>query len=192
MRFGEFSKNIKNLKKLAEGWRGVVYVGEWEGKKVAVKVAKKPQVEEAIRKEAKILERLKGLRGFPQIILSGEDFFIYEFIEGVPLRKAKLSPQEERKVLNRLLELAYLLDSMGIGKDEFGRLDKNVLVGEKGEVYLIDFERGKLSDRPTNLTQYLQFLVRKGILTREEAIELGRRYLKDREGVYEEVSAKLK
>ncbi len=191
MKFSEFKREVRNLRELAEGWRGVVYTGEWKGRKVSVKVAKNEQVVKAIQREADILERLKGMREFPQILFRGEDFFVYEFIEGKPLGKLRLSPEEERRVLKRLLELAYRLDSMGISRDEFANLYKNVLLDERGNVYVLDFERGKLSKRPSNLTQFLQLLRRRGYITRDEAVELGRRYMRDRDGVFGELMAKL-
>jgi putative serine/threonine protein kinase len=192
VKFSEFKKEVSGLKKLSEGWRGVVYTGVWKGQKVSLKVAKSEELIKAIQKEADILERLKGLKGFPQLLLKGEDFFLYRYIEGVPFRKAELSPEEERRVWRRLLELAYLLDELGISRDEFAHLDKNVLIGEGGEVYVLDFERGKFSERPTNVTQFIQFLRRKGLLSMEEAIELGRGYGKKRREVFDKLMAKLK
>jgi len=192
MKFGEFRKEVKNLTKFAEGWRGVIYTGEWKDEKVAIKVAKHKNVIRAIQKEAEILEKLKGLDSFPQILFKGKDFFVYRFIEGILLRKAELKPEEEKRVYRKILEIAYMLDSMGIKRDEFGKIDKNVLIGKGGKVYVLDFERGGRAKRPSNLTQFLQLLVRKGYLEREKAIELGRKYMKDREWVYKEVLSKLK
>ncbi|RUM28141.1 MAG: hypothetical protein DSY32_04745, partial [Aquifex sp.] len=87
MKFSEFIREVRDIKEIAEGWRGKVYVGYWNGKKVAVKVAKAPDKVKAIQKEAEILERLKGIEGFPQVLFKGEDFFVYEFIEGKPFGK---------------------------------------------------------------------------------------------------------
>ena len=82
MRFEELKPKIQGLTYLDEGWRGIVYRGFFEGKEVAIKVAKAQEKEYAIRKEARILERLKDYPYFPKLILSGEDFIMYEFIEG--------------------------------------------------------------------------------------------------------------
>ncbi len=191
MRFEEIKEKIKNLEKIAEGWRGEVYKGEWEGKIVAVKVAKRKEVEEAIKKEAKILEELKGIEGFPQIVMSGEDFVMYEFIEGELLGKFKGSREEFKNIVLQILDLAYLLDNKGIKKDEFAYLDKNVIIGKNGKVYLIDFERGNFSKRPSNIPQFLQFLVKNKFITRGEAIELGKRYKEERERVYEEIRQRI-
>ncbi|WP_457601613.1 hypothetical protein [Hydrogenivirga sp.] len=191
MKFSEFKKELRDVEEFAQGWRGRIYTADWKGMKVSVKVAKNEHVVKAIQKEAELLELLKGAEGFPQLLLRGEDFFVYRFIEGTPLGKLKLSREEEKRVLRRLLEVAYRLDEMGINKDEFSHVEKNVLLDKEGRVYVLDFERGKLSDRPANLTQFLQLLLRKGYMTLEEAISLGRRYREDRERVFREVLSKL-
>lgn len=191
MKFEEFRRELKNLEKFAQGWRGVIYTGEWQGRRVSVKVAKSKDVLKAINKEAQILEKLKGIPGFPQILTKGEDFFVYEFIEGRPLGKVDLTPEQEKKVLRTLLTFAYMLDNLGINRDEFARVYKNALLDNEGKVYLLDFERGKFSKRPSNVPQFLQLLYRKGYLNRDEAVELGRRYMRDREGVFTELMAKL-
>jgi putative serine/threonine protein kinase len=192
LRFQDFVKEVKDLREIGRGWRGVVYRGLWRGKEVALKVASRPEAEEAIRKEAKILKALRGRGGYPQLLASGDDFLVYEFIRGKTLREANLDPEERRRVYRILLERAFELDNLGINRDEFAYVDKNVILGEDGEVYVIDFDRGNFKRRPSNLTQFLQLLVREGFLGREEAIELGRRYKKDREGVFREVYRKLK
>lgn len=90
MRFEELKVKLKDIKLIGEGWRSYIYRAEFLGKDVAVKVAKNKSVEQAINKEARILEMLKGMKNFPQILIYGEDFVLYEFIEGVPLKSAFL------------------------------------------------------------------------------------------------------
>jgi putative serine/threonine protein kinase len=193
MTFEEFSKEVQGLRKFAEGWRGIVYRGRWREEEVAVKVAKREEVRKAIQKEGEILERLRGVEGFPKLLVRGKDFVAYRFIEGIPLGKIEVSPQEERRIYRRLVELAYFLDSSGIRRDEFHRIEKNVLIGRRGEVYVLDFERGSFSDRPSNLTQLLQLLRRKGYLSKDETVSLGRKYIAgERQRVLEEVLSKLK
>jgi len=187
MKFSEFIREVRDIKEIAEGWRGKVYVGYWNGKKVAVKVAKAPDKVKAIQKEAEILERLKGIEGFPQVLFKGEDFFVYEFIEGKPFGKLKVSQEEKKKLLREVLEKAYLLDKLGINRDEFSNIYKNVLVNEKGEVFVIDFDRGTFKKNPSNVRQFLQLLKREGFITQEEAIELGKKYKESPERVIEEI-----
>ncbi len=192
MRFEEFRKYLEGLEEIGKGWRGRVYKAFWKGKEVAVKVAGRPETVEAVRKEAEILRVLKGRKGYPQILFTGDDFFLYEFIRGKTLKEAGLSREKKKEVYRTLLERAYELDTLGIKRDEFDYVEKNVILGEDGEVYVIDFDRGVFSKRPSNLTQFLQLLVREGFLTRGEAIDLGRRYREDMEGVFRDVLRRLK
>jgi len=192
VRFSELKEEIKDLNKFAEGWRGIIYKGIWRGERVAVKVAKREEVVRALRKEARILERLKGIENFPQILLEGEDFFLYRFIEGRPYGELRLSFEEKKRVLGEVLRIAYLLDCMGIRRDEFGRIDKNVLVGKEGRVYVLDFERGSLGGKPTNLTQFMQVLLREGFVSLEEVRRLGKEYISQRRKVFEELLRRLK
>jgi len=187
MRFAEFKDKVQELMDFAEGWRGRIYVGFFNGNKVAIKIAKSLEKVEAIRKESKILEQLKGIKGFPQIILRGEDFFVYKFIEGITYGKAKLSKEDKKKVLKSVLEKAYFLDKLGINRDEFSNIRKNVLIDSEGEVYVIDFDRGTFKKNPSNVRQFLQFLRREGFMSQEWAIDLGKRYKEDPEKVIEEI-----
>ncbi len=192
MRFEDIGARIDNLKLVGKGWRSVVYRGSYEEKDLAFKVALSKEHEYAIWKEGRILERLRGMKGFPQLVLCGEDFIAYEFIRGIPFEKANLTRRERLMVYLQTLDMAYTLDRMGINRDEFQRLDKNLIVGEDGDVYLIDFERGSLkAKKPHNLPQFLQALVREGLMTREEAIGFGKRYRESAQEVYLEVRAVL-
>lgn len=192
MRFEEFKKDVECLELFSKGWRGFVYKGLWRGNKVAIKVAKDIEREYAIRKECEILKKLLGLRGFPQVLYCGDDFVVYPFIVGVPIDKKSLSFQEKAKVYLKVLELIKILDSLGINKDELNRLDKNTIITEDGDVYLLDFERGSAKAKKLhNLTQFLQLLVREGFLEIEKAKELGIRYSRG-EKVYDEVAEALR
>lgn len=187
MRFEEFKKEVENLRELAEGWRGRVYRGKWRGEDVAIKVAKSPEKVKAIQKEAEILERLKGLEGFPQILFKGEDFFVYRFIEGRTFGELKPEGEERKRILREVLEKAYLLDKLGIHRDEFANIHKNVLIDEEGRVFVIDFDRGVFKENPSNVRQFLQLLRREGFISQEEAIRLGKLYKENREAVIDDI-----
>jgi len=192
MRFEDVKNRIENLHYFSKGWRGIIYRGCFEEKEVAIKVARSVEKEYSIKKEADILERLKGYKHFPQILLKGEDFFIYEFIEGKSIEELELTPEEKLKIYLQVLDMAYLLDRLKINRDEFARLDKNLLIGKDRTVYLLDFERGHMNVKKThNFTQFLQFLRKEGILSYQQAIELGKAYRSDPEGIYRHVKDTL-
>ncbi|MFN4320237.1 MAG: hypothetical protein ACK4FY_07220 [Aquificaceae bacterium] len=187
MRFEEFKGSLEDLKLFSKGWRGYIYRARWENLEVAVKVAKDKEREYAIRKEGEILKLLKGYKGFPQLLEAGEDFLVYEFIHGVPIEKASLTRSQKLFVYLRVLELIEILDRLGINKEELHKLDKNTLIGQDLEVYLIDFERGSLqAKKKHNLSQFLQLLTSEGFIPLQKAKELGIRYSKG-EDVYHEV-----
>ncbi|MCS7171084.1 MAG: hypothetical protein N3D14_00935 [Aquificaceae bacterium] len=191
MRFEEFKNLLRKIEPFNKGWRGIVFKSYLNGKEVAIKVAKGKEKEYAIRKEGEILKVLKGIDGFPQLVEKGEDFVAYEFIQGVPIEKARLNKGERILVYLKVLDLIGLLDSLGINKDELQHLEKNTLVGEGLKVYLLDFERGSLGAKKRhNLSQFLQLLVREGFLGLEYAKELGKRYARGEE-VYHEVRKAL-
>jgi len=194
MRFEEF-KNLKRLEKFAEGYRGIIYTYTENGEKYAVKVPSEEKLIKTFQKEAKILEYLNGV-GFsfvPQLVLVGEDFFVYRFIEGKPFKKLQKELPEGafRYFLRKLLVAAYCLDKVGVFKDEFQRPFTNVLINGR-RLYLIDFERGLLNKYWKNVPQYLQFLVAVGVLDRDTAIGLGKEYKKNPKEVVKKVLKLLK
>ena len=194
MRFEEFKK-LKRLEKFAEGYRGVIYTYTENGRRYAVKVPSEEKLIKTFQKEAKILDFLnrKGVKFVPQLTFVGEDFFVYRFIEGIPFKKIQrgLDEKQKRYYLRKILLSAYILDCLGVFKDEFQRPFTNVLVNGK-KVFLLDFERGLLNKKWKNVPQYLQFLTAVGVLDRETAISLGREYKRNPKGVVKRILSFLR
>ena len=189
MTFSKPELIIKNPVKIDEGWRGVIYAGEYKGKKVSLKIAKSQENIEAINKEAGILEILRGKKEFPQILERGNGYFIYEFIEGAPFKSIK-DKGIIKEVLKRLVDIARFLDISGINHGELNNIEKNVLVNVKDsniDVYLLDFDRGGFSKKTHNVSQLIQVLRKHGILSLEEAIKFGKEYFKEPEKVVKEL-----
>jgi putative serine/threonine protein kinase len=177
----------KTLRKFAEGYRGTIYVFEEKGKKYAVKTVEDERLLKALHREMEILKFLnaKGFNFVPKLVLTGKDFFVYEFIEGVPL-KILLKKEPPLLYLRKILISAYCLDIVGVFKDEFQRPYTNVLVRGR-RIFLLDFERGRLNKFYKNVPQYLQFLTAMGILDRNRAVELGKAYKKSPKRVIKEI-----
>ena len=194
MRFEEFKK-LKRLEKFAEGYRGVIYTYTEDGRRYAVKVPSEEKLIKTFQKEAKILDFLnrKGVNFVPRLTFGGEDFFVYRFIEGIPFKKIQkgLDENQKRYYLRKILLSAYILDCLGVFKDEFQRPFTNVLVNGK-KVFLLDFERGLLNKKWKNVPQYLQFLTAVGVLDRETAISLGREYKRNPKGVVKRILSLLR
>ncbi|WP_457640778.1 serine/threonine protein kinase [Persephonella sp.] len=161
MRFEDIKKDIKDLEKIGEGWRGVIYKGKLGDNILAFKIPKSLLHRNAIKKEGSILKIVnrEGIGG--KLILEGDDFIAYEYIEGQPLKKV-LNRENAKKIFSQLLEQARKLDLIGISKEEMHRPHSNVLVDKDLNVYLIDFERSKRTQNLQNVTQLVQYFLSEG------------------------------
>lgn len=89
-----------------------------------------------IHKEWKIYSRLKGLKGIPQPVERIDRFaFAMEFIPGVPIERGKTIPPSFFSDLDQVLQAVH---SRGVVHMDL-RHKGNILVSDKGEPFLIDF-----------------------------------------------------
>jgi hypothetical protein len=89
-----------------------------------------------IHKEWKIYSRLKGLKGIPQPLERIDRFaFAMEFIPGVPIERGKTIPPSFFSDLDQVLKAVH---SRGVVHMDL-RHKGNILVSDKGEPFLIDF-----------------------------------------------------
>jgi putative serine/threonine protein kinase len=184
MKFDDIKHKIQELEIVGKGWRGVVYKGIYNGKKLAFKVASKKEFIPNIKKEGKILKAVnkKGIGG--KLILEGDDFIAYEFIEADPLIKV-INRENGKIIISQLLKQARTLDKLGINKEEFHRPYKNVLIDKNLKVYLIDFERARQGKNIQNVNQLIQFIITKGHeylpeFDKEKLIKLAKIYKKEK------------
>lgn len=89
-----------------------------------------------IQKEWKIYSRLKGLKGIPQPVKQIDRFaFAMEFIPGVPIERGKIIPPS---FFSDLVQVLKAIHSRGVVHMDL-RHKGNILVSDKGEPFLIDF-----------------------------------------------------
>ncbi|NPA54668.1 MAG: serine/threonine protein kinase [Aquificae bacterium] len=159
--FEELKPYIKDLKKIGEGWRGKVYKGILNEEVLAFKVPISTLHKPAIKKEGLILKLVnqKGIGG--KLVLEGEDFIAYKYIEGKHFKDV-INKQNAKSLIKQVLLQARELDKLGISKDEMHKPHKNILVDKNLKVYLIDFERAKKSSNLQNVTQFIQYILSEG------------------------------
>ena len=181
--FKKFSKRLSQLEEFSQGWRGKIFTAYLDGERVAVKMPKSKEFLNAINKEAEILQIVNKHNIGNKLVYVGKDFFAYKFIEGKHFRDV-LNKNNYRKLLFQLLEQGRVLDRLKISKDELHKPHTNVLVDKNDKLYLIDFERAKITEKPQNITQILQFIM--GIsqnyfpeLDKQKLIELAKRYKRE-------------
>lgn len=190
---------VSSLEYSDSGARGVVFKGKFDinsnqkkflasknEKDVAIKIRlESSKAPGTLALEARNL-RLVNQKGIgPKLYYEHQDSLIMEFVEGVALDKFLEEKSKDslvsKKAIVALLHQAFLLDKMNLQKEEMHRPYSNVLVFEvNGQVKLtlLDFERCRNSENPSNVTQVISYLMRAGFLDSKLGINLAEDYKK--------------
>ncbi len=146
----------------AKGKRSVVYKSKLNGILVAIKEERKDiNAIERVNNEVRWLKRLNKHGIGPKLIKSGNNYFIYKFIEGERILDY-IEGHNWRAIREALIEVlrqCRVMDKLLVSKEEMHRPVKHILVGK--EVKMIDFERCHSTERPKNVTQFCQFIMSK-------------------------------
>lgn len=159
------SKGISKIKYFNKGKRGFIFEGKYRLRKVMIKTTNpNSKAFNRIQHEVTMLKKLNGKIG-PKLLFYGKDYFVYRYIDGEFFQDYIRNQDKKhvKKVLDKTLEMVYLLDKLKINKEEMTRPIKHILI-EKGEPHMIDFERATPTDKPKNLSQFVQFLLSKPII----------------------------
>lgn len=161
------AKGFTGVRLLARGKRGIVYSALKNKKDMAVKAANpNSRAINRIENEAKWLKILNkegigpGLLGFQQAEGAVPVYLVMEFIEGERILDflARAEEASIRSVLKEILRQLLILDGLGVNKEEFHWPVKHIIVRPGNGITLLDFERCRKTQRPKNITQFLQFL----------------------------------
>ncbi|MBI2573049.1 methyltransferase [Candidatus Woesearchaeota archaeon] len=156
-------KWVSRLGYCAKGKRGVVYVAYLRKKKVAIKVQRADSGSlAALDREAQMLRIVNTKQIGPKLIDQGKDYIIIEFVEGL-LFEEWLKNQSSpiiHKMLNAILMQCYILDTLKITKEEMHHPFKHIIITKTNKPVFLDFERAKYTDRPTNVTQVVEYFCR--------------------------------
>jgi len=151
--------DIKDKKYLTKGKRSLVYVGILNNKKVAIKEQRTDIfAKNTINKEADFLKILNKHKIGPKLINSSNNKIIYDFVEGILIIPFLESKRPQKKVLLKILDQCFILDSLKINKEEMHNPYKHILIN-RSKVRMIDFERCHYTNKPKNVTQFCQFLM---------------------------------
>lgn len=156
----------------AKGKRGLVYTADYKGKKIAIKIKNPKSTAIArIEIEAKFLKKLNKYGIGPKFIFFKNDELGMEFIHGELFRDyiQKNDKKKIIKVIRDIFEQLYTMDKLGINKEEMHHPVKHIIIN-KNKPYLIDFERCHYSQKPKNVTQFVQYIARLSELLKEKGI----------------------
>ncbi len=157
-------KKITKLEYLAKGKRGIVYTGYLNKQKVSIKTKRSDsKASERIKNESKFLKILNKHKIGPTLLKTGKDYLIYKYVSGTLLpeflQKEKSKTKKKSAIIN-ILNQARTLDKLKINKLEFTRPLKHVFV-KYPKVTIIDFERSYYTEKPKNVTQFCQYLIKR-------------------------------
>lgn len=154
-------KDVEDIRLFDKGHRALIYIGKYRDKKVAIKI-KKPssKAQGIIENESKWLKILNKKGIGPKLIMAKKDYFVYEFIEGELFYKwfRNKSKKDVIKVIQEVFKKMRIMDKIKVDKKEMHNPFKHIIIGK--QIKLIDFERCHKVDKPKNVTQFCQFLIR--------------------------------
>ncbi|MEK6950492.1 MAG: HemK2/MTQ2 family protein methyltransferase [Nanoarchaeota archaeon] len=172
-------KGVEDIHYFTHGKRGDIFTGIIDYNKFIKKYlpAQKNVVKVAIkvkRKESLARQRMENETRWltvinkqgigPRLLFSGEEYLVYEFVEGEYLLewiKANSSnPTKIQHILQQILEQLFLLDQLGVNKEELHHPQKHILITKNNQPVLLDFERCHPAKKVQNVTQFAEFLYR--------------------------------
>lgn len=155
--------NIKDSRIFAHGKRGVIIKAKKNNKEISIKT-KKPGSNAFgnLDIEANTIKKLNEYNIGPKLISYVDDMLMYEFVNGVFIEEFITinSKTKIKKVVEKIFDQLYQMDSLGINKFEMHHPIKHILIVNDNPV-LIDFERARHTDQPKNVTQFCDFLISK-------------------------------
>ncbi|MBS3123516.1 methyltransferase [Candidatus Woesearchaeota archaeon] len=145
-------------------------------KEVVIKLKRvDSKAESSLQDEARWLKIANDSGIGPKILWSDEDYVVMERIEGqfiIPWIEIS-TKKDVALALEDVLRQCFILDGLGISKEEMHRPLKHIIIRGRGDfkpkVTLLDFERSRQTEKPQNVTQFVEFICR----TRKELEKKG-------------------
>ena len=154
---------LEGIDILGKGCVGLVTQAVLEGKFVALKVRRSDADRPSMDEEARLLRFANSVDVGPRLIAASKNFLVMELFPGLPLFKWAAagwnSNRSVKKLLSRLLNACFKLDSIGLDHGELSHAPKNVLVGPNARVCIVDFESASMVRRVANVTSLLQYFL---------------------------------
>ena len=191
-------KDVTDIEYLTKGHRGMVFVGLYKKKKVAIKI-NNPESEAINRMEneanyLKILNK-KGIG--PKLLFYNkkDDYFIMDYIGGetFPIfleHSTKKNKNLIKKIIKQVFLQCYRMDKLNINKEEMQHPYKHIIIEKTTKKpVLLDFERCHKAVEPVNVTQFSAYIIsgfiteklnEKGIkVNRDKVIAAAKKYKKE-------------
>lgn len=195
-------KNVEQIKYFTHGKRGDIFTGyldksrfvkthfpKKELVKVAIKIKRKEsEATERIKNEAKWLKILNKKDIGPRMLFYGKDYLVYEFVEGKFILDwvKERSKKDIKKVLINILEQCFILDKLGVNKEEMHHPLRHIVIDKSGVPTLLDFERCNRTKKPKNVTQFVEFICRIKSELEKKRLNINVKVMRDLAKTYKE------
>jgi O-6-methylguanine DNA methyltransferase len=149
---------------LAKGKRSNVFRTMYKGKQAVIKLQREDTgANNVLQREYYILKKL-NLHNIGPKVYEFRSGLVMEYLEGPTIAGFIKTADKKRmlEVLKGVLLKLRKLDQLGYSKQELTNPYKHIIITEHGP-RLLDFERARFTQRPSNVTQFLAYLQRKDV-----------------------------
>ena len=150
-----------NVPILGKGFVGIVIKGYIQKKAVAIKIRRMDANRNELNQEAKMLKKANSVQVGPKFYKVSKNCLIMQYIEGnfLPIWINLCSDADKIKgVYKDLLEQCFRLDSLGLDHGELSKATKHIIINNKGQPFIIDFEAASTNRASSNVSSICQFL----------------------------------
>ena len=174
----EFSgeKEAFNTPVLGKGCVGIVVVAYRNGEKMALKIRRVDSDRPSMTQEARMLQKANSVRVGPRFLGASKNFLLMQFIDGDLLPKWLEKRREKTqvgKVLRGVSEQCRRLDEACLDHGELSHAPKHIIIDEKDNPFIVDFETASTNRKASNVTSICRFLFINGKVAKKVAEKLG-------------------
>lgn len=152
--------HLKQIKPLAKGKRGLTFTAKSLFRKVVIKIQNPKAEVNRLEIEADFLKLINKYGLGPKLYYSEKDYLIERFIPGITIKQylEEHNREEILEVFRKSMRICRELDRLNITKEEMHKPVKHILI-HKNKVKFIDFERCHFTKKPSNVTQFADFIL---------------------------------
>jgi predicted Ser/Thr protein kinase len=154
---------IEGKEHVGRGKRGCVTRVWFEplGRWVAIKAPREEAAVNSVPNERLFLEKLNPHGIGPRLLIGDATRVVYQYVDGVGIVEylKECTAGQAVAVLRAVFQQCFAMDSLGISKQEMGWPEHHVLIGDDPSApVMIDFERCRETHRPSNVSQFSNFM----------------------------------
>ena len=147
---------------LAKGKHGIVHDCKFGSKNCVIKKEnEKSDSNSTILKEVTFLKKLNEYDIGPKLYYFDDTSVVMEKLNGEIIQNLDMMENKNKHIVMSVLKQCFVMDKLGINKFEMTNPYKHIYIYGK-KVTMIDFERCIYTTKPKNVTQFCEYLRRRG------------------------------